>query len=1200
MKKILITIIFTFIYSIGVSQIFKDPRNIFPYAPETSSLVKYQETPVSNYTGVPNISIPIYTVKSGGIEVPITLNYHSGGILVSEIAGTVGLGWSIGTISPITRKINGYTDENGVMKQNDNIEGFLTSGIDNQQLRLIFATNGMYNESIADLMSDEFNLSINNFTGSFLYNPKNKRIATFPISDLKIDYYIKNIRTNRNQIDTINVTATDGLKYTFGGDGVETFSYNGGMSESNYYGANAWKIKKLKGIDNNEINFSYISNNILKRELPPQVKFIKYTRHNYVTGCNFPDPPGSEGITPNFDTQYSTKEALLDKIETTDAIVNFIYSNRLDFSDLKKLDKIIIRSKSGEFISEKKFNYDYFQTIIEASGTTDPTENPAKKLKLISYDECDKDGKCISTSFEYYEGSNMTQRLSYATDHWGYYNGKLNNDGFPNVPIKYIDTRTGIATTIKGLVSDLGNNVIQKSDKNVDPNLVKTFSLKSITYPEGGKNEYIYEANTASSFLYKPNEEHYFLPPKKKPTKSSFFKVSGYANGPNLITDDPASPTTNTGPVKTYVWEVDLTNYDKQGILNIDYSSTFKASNFSNHISESSIIAELSIFYYKNGVKTYWFQASPMGTTQSITRNSFNNTDVPNQKVYAEIKHEYWGGLNWGSNLSDYIFFYSQITFSWDEKDPNFKPYDDVIYGGGIRIKEIKQYDNGIYKHSTKYSYIKDGNQQLSSGILFNIPMYTKNNRFGQIKSHSCSGNGGVLKTIEDGTEISVRPATAGMRTQGKTIGYTNVEVIKTDASNNTKGKEIYQYYVEPPLQTGDNSLAYVESTQAKYEFMESRDWRNGELLKYIAFNNNNDTIKKVNRDFYLSGPPQATAEYYNQRNIKMLLYALISPIDYWPGGTPLRNTYAGASMMDPDVSINGIFPSYIGLNTTTQPGYFPIFVKHTDAFLLKKETVTNYFTGGRKITNTSEYFYDEPLYPTLLTSKRDSFSEGSILNTTFKYAYNKGNQLMVNKNMIGIPLEIITTNDSNNTLSKTETIYPTSLPTPQTGNLVLPISVLSYGLQNPTITNIEVSYDKYDNKKGNLLQYTTKGGISTVIIWGYNQTKPIAKIENAKLENISQSLIDGIINASNLDTTAERNNDETNLLNALNNFRSNLSNYQITTYTYDPLVGVRSVTPPSGIREVYMYDTAGRLKEVREQSNTGKLLKEFKYNYKQ
>jgi hypothetical protein len=40
-----------------------------------------------------------------------------------------------------------------------------------------------------------------------------------------------------------------------------------------------------------------------------------------------------------------------------------------------------------------------------------------------------------------------------------------------------------------------------------------------------------------------------------------------------------------------------------------------------------------------------------------------------------------------------------------------------------------------------------------------------------------------------------------------------------------------------------------------------------------------------------------------------------------------------------------------------------------------------------------------------------------------------------------------------------------------------------------------KIKYDQYD-AKGNLLQYTTKDGIPVSIIWGYNQTLPIAKVE--------------------------------------------------------------------------------------------------------
>ncbi|MDQ0477483.1 hypothetical protein [Chryseobacterium sp. MDT2-18] len=60
---------------------------------------------------------------------------------------------------------------------------------------------------------------------------------------------------------------------------------------------------------------------------------------------------------------------------------------------------------------------------------------------------------------------------------------------------------------------------------------------------------------------------------------------------------------------------------------------------------------------------------------------------------------------------------------------------------------------------------------------------------------------------------------------------------------------------------------------------------------------------------------------------------------------------------------------------------------------------------------------------------------------------------------------------------------------------------------------------------------------------------------------------------------------------------KTELSGFQITTYTYDPLIGVRSITPPSGLREYYFYDAANRLKEVRD--SNGNVLKEYQYHYK-
>ena len=61
---------------------------IIPPSPSAAALGKYGDIPVSLYIGVPNISIPIYTVVGNGISLPINLSYHASELKVEEIASS--------------------------------------------------------------------------------------------------------------------------------------------------------------------------------------------------------------------------------------------------------------------------------------------------------------------------------------------------------------------------------------------------------------------------------------------------------------------------------------------------------------------------------------------------------------------------------------------------------------------------------------------------------------------------------------------------------------------------------------------------------------------------------------------------------------------------------------------------------------------------------------------------------------------------------------------------------------------------------------------------------------------------------------------------------------------------------------------------------------------------------------------------------
>lgn len=145
------------------------------------------------------------------------------------------------------------------------------------------------------------------------------------------------------------------------------------------------------------------------------------------------------------------------------------------------------------------------------------------------------------------------------------------------------------------------------------------------------------------------------------------------------------------------------------------------------------------------------------------------------------------------------------------------------------------------------------------------------------------------------------------------------------------------------------------------------------------------------------------------------------------------------------------------------------------------------------------------------------------------------------------------------------------------------------------------VLYHGYDDK-GNVKEVSKPDGTSIVYIWGYIQEYPIAKIENATfvagkpntITSAQQTLINNAVTASNLDNDLTS---ENALLSKLQLLREGFPNAIVTTYTFDPLIGVTSVTDPKGHTVYYDYDDANHLQQVRDAS--GNILSRNEYHYK-
>lgn len=249
----------------------------------------------------------------------------------------------------------------------------------------------------------------------------------------------------------------------------------------------------------------------------------------------------------------------------------------------------------------------------------------------------------------------------------------------------------------------------------------------------------------------------------------------------------------------------------------------------------------------------------------------------------------------------------------------------------------------------------------------------------------------------------------------------------------------------------------------------------------------------------------------------------------------------------------------------------------------------------GNSIARETNYSYNSK---DLIQSTSYSVDNIQIIEK-LKYSFDFNDALnlaMVGKNMISMPIEsIIIKNDIVTQAIKTDYFNSSGLHLPKT------ISKTEFS--SPAF---ETNYSSYYKTVMNFNSYTAKGklqeskytnGVSTYYVWGYNEQYPIAKLENFTVADASnvQSIITAAVTASNADNSPIL---EDALRTALTNLRNAATNAMVTTYTYNPLIGVSSITDPKGYTLFYQYDVFNRLKQVVDAA--GFIVSQNEYNYKQ
>ncbi|MBR5655835.1 MAG: hypothetical protein IKW98_04015 [Prevotella sp.] len=149
-----------------------------------------------------------------------------------------------------------------------------------------------------------------------------------------------------------------------------------------------------------------------------------------------------------------------------------------------------------------------------------------------------------------------------------------------------------------------------------------------------------------------------------------------------------------------------------------------------------------------------------------------------------------------------------------------------------------------------------------------------------------------------------------------------------------------------------------------------------------------------------------------------------------------------------------------------------------------------------------------------------------------------------------------------------------------------LPVSLSTSIGDNAPETRVTYSYDDSLNVCSIVVD-----SMETVYIWSYKGHYPIAKIEGLTYAEVQSAI--GTSTISNLLDKAEPTTED---LNSIRN-AIELTGGHVTTYTYEPLVGIVSQTLPNGYTIHYNYDCFGRLSSIID--HNGSVVSTNSYNYK-
>ena len=1142
--------------------------NLIPPSPNAASLGKFGDIPVGYFTGVPQVNVPIYSYKNAdnGLNLSISLDYHAGGIKVDELASNTGIGWALSAGGVITRTRRGIADE-------DAYGGFMNTAIlpnESEGNKYPVSKYMEINSGVWDSQTDIFNFNVGGKNGKFMFGKNNDFLMLTP-NKIKVQSEIE-LDGSRTHFKRFTIIDENGTKYIF--DSLEKTSV-GNAYYDNYI--SSWFLSKIIA--------PFATDSIL---IEYEAEYYGYAigKSGTITRMldqNIGDPPPAGGLYGSIINGKRVK-----KISFPDSTkVTFTYDNvaRTDVGtynnpgNLYRLKQITI--SNGTAVRGYNLYHDY-------------STNRLTLKNVIPYNA---GGEDKGYAFEYY--TSLPNRLTNFQDHWGFYNNNPTEDLFPH-EYKQIN-----GTTYSEFA---GGN------RETDVERVKAGSLTKIIYPTGGYTQFEMEANKAYDSRLKKdiitNIQIQFPNSRSVHCSNTQAGSEGFTFEGDLNSTTPVTVSFYTGG---------------------NPSSTNLIVQLKN--SSNQVVNTQSIPF-----------SDPMSVTHSF---SIYNLAAGNYTWNVSVQG------------ADYFDDYIQIEWT-EQRTQNPDTtivHIDNPYIGGLRIKSIKNYDgiNSLPSSIREYEYLlEDG--VTSSGALGTYPEYTYGIYYdtriacgpivdmGDYRVYF--NNGGVPNAIIRATS----PVQTLALTNGSPVNYTRV--VEKFTNNGQSNGKIVRYFTS----YGTNGVP----AQHNYPYAppDYYDWSYGQLTKELVYDKNNNLLKKTindyveTQDIYYNTPGRldnftslslAPVEFRWQDN----------SCDGDPGNELASFTWS--QVIGPTYFLNTPFTPVSGrkdlIKTRT--------VEFNGADSLVNEVTYTYDTAfniNKTLAKNSRNEQIEEIihYPYEYTTNTVANAMKSKNMYAPPIATEKWKTVGGNKYLAGGMVnqyQQLTSGIRKATIESFESSSPVA-----TGN----VPAFNPGSFNraPSLFKEAITFNQY-NSKGFITQQAKSNDVPQSIIWDHNQQLPIAQVINSTVgqtaytsfeaDGLGGWMMNGgssILNYGGLtgnktitggvNKTVPAGNyvvgvwsgantwingqsqtqSPTKIIGPWRYFEVVLTNVtsinvagdnidevrlypvgaQMTTYTYDPLIGVTSQCDANNRITYYEYDGFGRLKVIRDENKN--VLKTFDYQY--